>query len=97
LGDYKGKWVIMIGFKAEDLNRIAPIVQELSEMYPDQEYNIGNSRFPQYDFILFCFADGRDQAHQIGTALVRKHLPSDLKLLYWVKEKNLLKYNVKEE
>ncbi len=86
----------MIGFKAENLKEIGPIVEGLKEKYPDQEYNIGNSKFPQYDFILFCFTDNRDQAHQIGCALVHKELPQDLQLLYWVKESELTKYNVEE-
>ena len=94
MGSYKGRWVVMIGFRGEDLHRITPIVEDLKKQYPDQEYNIGNSKFKQYDFILFCFADSRDQAHQIGCALVHKHLPPDLNLLYWTKEAGLTKYNV---
>lgn len=94
MGKYRGKWVIMIGFRGEDLKRIAPIVEDLEREYPDQGYNIGNSKFPQYDYILFCFADGRDNAHRIGMSLVKKHLPQDLNLMYWVKEKNMAKYNI---
>ena len=55
-----------------------------------------NSKFPVYDFILCGFAEDRDKAHQIGLAVVRKHMPQHLELLYWVKEVNLMKYNVEE-
>jgi len=95
LGKYKGKWVIMCGFKAEHLKEIAPIVKKLQEEYPDQEWNIVNSKFPQYDFLLCGFAEDRDEAHQIGLAVVRKRLPSHLNLVYWTKEIDLLKYNAK--
>ena len=84
----------MIGFKGEDLPEIEPIVKSLKERYPHQGYNIMNSKFPIYDFILCCFAETRDQAHRIGMALVRKELPQHLNLLYWVKEASLYKYNV---
>lgn len=96
MGAYKGKWVVLIGFKAEHLQEIAPIVDKLKAQYPDQEYNVMNSKFPQYDFILTCFAENRDQAHKIGLALVKQELPAHLNLLYWVKEVNLLKYNVQK-
>jgi len=96
MGQYKGKWVVMVGFKGEDLPEIEPIVQSLKERYPQQGYNIMNSKFPAYEFILACFADTRDQAHKIGMALVRKELPQHLNLLYWVKEARLIKYNVVE-
>jgi len=94
LGKYKGKWNVLVGFKGEHLKEIAPIVEKLKEKYPRQEYNIMNSKFPQYDFVLVCFADDRDDAHKIGVALVKKELPAHLNLLYWVKEVRLLKYNV---
>jgi len=84
----------MIGFRAENLKDLTPIVEELKKKYPDQEYNIGNSKFPQYDFILFCFTEDRDQAHKIGLSLIHKWLPLQLSLQYWVKEVNLLKRNV---
>jgi len=84
----------MVGFKGEHLKEIEPIVRSLKERFPEQGYNILNSKFPAYDFILTCFADTRDKAHRIGTALVRKELPQHLSLLYWVKEVNLVKYNV---
>ena len=93
MGKYKGRWVIMCGFKAEHLKEIAPIVEKLQEEYPAQEWNIVNSKFKQYDFLLCGFADSRDEAHQIGLAVVRKHLPSHLGLIYWTKEVGLLKYN----
>ena len=96
MGKYKGKWTILIGFKGEHLKEIAPIVERLKKEYPEQEYNIMNSKFPQYDFILVCFADDRDSAHKIGLALVRKELPAHLNLLYWIKEIKLLKYVVKK-
>jgi len=80
------KYAIMIGFKAEHLHLIAPIVKRLKKEYPEQGYNIMNSHFPQYDFILVCFADDKDKAHKIGTALVKKELPTHLNLLYWIKE-----------
>lgn len=96
LGKYKGKWNILIGFKAEQLKEISPIVEQLQTKYPAQEWNIMNSKFPQYDFILTGFAETRDEAHQIGLAVVRKHLPSHLNLLYWLKEVGLVKYSVKE-
>lgn len=94
MGKYKGKWVIMVGFKAEHLKQIAPIVEKLKQKYPEQGYNIGNSKFDSYDFILFCFADSRDNAHKIGMAVVKKHLPQELNLMYWIKEINCAKYNV---
>lgn len=96
MGEYKGKYCILIGFKGEHLKEITPVVERLKNEYPDQKYNIMNSRFPQYDFILVCFADDRDTAHKIGMALVKKELPQHLNLLYWIKEINLLKYNVKK-
>lgn len=94
MGKYQGKWVIMIGFKGEHLAEIEPIIQKLQEDYPDQEWNVMNSKFPQYKFILTGFAGDRDKAHQIGMAVVRKHMPQHLNLLYWIKEVNLAKYNV---
>lgn len=97
MGKYAGRWVIMCGFKAEHLKEIAPIVEELKAEFPSQEWNIMNSRFEVYDFILCGFADDRDSAHKIGLSLVRKHLPPHLNALYWVKEIGLLKYNVKGE
>lgn len=96
MGEYKGKYCILIGFKGEHLKEITPVVERLKKEYPDQKYNIMNSRFPQYDFILVCFAEDRDSAHKIGMALVKKELPQHLNLLYWIKEINLLKYNVKK-
>jgi len=95
LGEYKGKWCVLIGFKADHLHEIVPIVKRLKQEYPKQGYNIMNSRFPQYDFILVCFADDRDEAHKIGMALVKKILPQHLHLTYWIKEINMLKYSVK--
>ncbi len=95
MGKYKGKWNILIGFKAEQLKEISPIIEKLKEDFPEQEWNCLNSKFPQYDFILCGFAEDRDKAHQIGLAVVRKHLPAHLNLFYWVKEINLLKYNVR--
>ncbi|GAH47949.1 unnamed protein product, partial [marine sediment metagenome] len=65
--------------------------------YPKQEWNIMNSKFEQYDFLLCGFADSRDEVHQIGLAVVRKHMPAHLNLLYWTKEVGLLKYNVAEK
>lgn len=97
MGKYSGRWAILAGFKAEHLKEIAPIVEKLKEDFPDQEWNIMNSKFDAYDFILCGFAEDRDEAHKIGLAVVRKHLPSSLNLFYWVKEIGLLKYNVKEE
>lgn len=91
----KTEWVICIGFDGSALGEIMPIVERLKKEYPEQQYSIGNSRFPQYTFILFCRAETRDEAHRIGMALVKKHLPQHLHLLYWVKEIKLLKYNVK--
>lgn len=92
-GQYKGKWVVLIGFQGEDLPEIEPIVKDLKERFPDQGYNIMNSKFPAYTFVLCCFADSRDEAHRIGLALVKRELPQHLNLLYWVKEAPLLKYN----
>lgn len=97
MGKYKGKWAIMIGFKGEHLREITAIVEGLKEEYPEQGYNIMNSKFKQYEFILVCFAEDRDSAHKIGCALVHKHLPQNLNLLYWIKEVKLLKYNVVKE
>jgi len=94
LGEYKGRWAVLVGFRGENLKEIAPIVEKLKKKYPGQEFNVMNSKFPQYDFILCGFADDRDQAHKIGLALVRKHLPPRLNLTYWIKEVGLLKYNV---
>lgn len=94
MGEYKGKWCVLIGFTADHLHEIVPIVNDLKERYPEQEYNIMNSKFPQYDFILVCFAESRDKAHKIGMVLVKKELPAHLNLTYWVKEIKLLKYSV---
>lgn len=96
MGKYKGRWTILVGFKAENLKEIAPIVEKLKEEYPKQEWNVVNSRFEQYDFLLCGFAEDRDEAHQIGLAVVRKHMPFHLNLLYWTKEVNLVKYNVRK-
>jgi len=95
MGKYKGRWCVLIGFRGEQLKEISPIIEKLKEDYPEQEWNCLNSKFPQYDFILCGFADDRDKAHKIGLAVVRKHLPPSLNLFYWVKEINLLKYNVR--
>jgi len=96
MGKYKGRWTILVGFKAENLKEIAPIVEKLKEEYPKQEWNVVNSRFEQYDFLLCGFAEDRDEAHKIGLAVVRKHMPSHLNLLYWTKEVNLVKYNIRK-
>jgi hypothetical protein len=95
LGKYKGKWVILIGLKNEYLCKIKSIIDNLKDDYPEQEWNLMESKFPQYDLILCGFAADRDEAHKIGLAVVRKHLPAHLNLIYWVKEVGLLKYNVK--
>ena len=95
MGKYSGRWAIMCGFKAEHLKEIAPIVEKLKEEYPGQEWNIMNSKFDVYNFILCGFAEDRDEAHKIGMSLVKKHLPSHLNLFYWCKEIALVKYNVK--
>ena len=97
MGKYKGKWAILIGFTAEHLHELSPIIENLKDDYPEQEWNMMNSKFPQYDFILCGFAEDRDKAHKIGLAVVRKHLPAHLNFTYWVKEIGLLKYNVKGE
>lgn len=97
MGKYKGRWAIMVGLKGSQLHEVAPIVEKLKEDFPRQEWNIMNSKFPQYEFVLCGFADDRDEAHVIGTALVKKHLPKALNLVYWVKEVNLVKYNVEEK
>lgn len=94
MGKYKGRWAVMIGFKGEHLKEIAPIVEKLKAEFPEQGYNIMNSKFKQYTFLLVAFADDRDSAHKIGLSLVRKHLPAHLNLLYWIKEIRLIKYNV---
>lgn len=80
------RFVILIGFKAEYLKDIGPVVEQLQTDYPEQEWNVVNSKFPQYNFLLCGFADSRDEAHQIGLAVVRKHMPESLQLLYWIKE-----------
>ncbi len=72
------------------------MVEQLQKEYPSQEWNIMNSKFKQYDFILCGFAETRDDGHKIGLAVVRKHLPEHLNLLYWIKEAKIAKYNVKE-
>ncbi len=91
MGKYKGKWAICIGFMGEHLKEIAPIVEKLKKKYPEQGYNIVNSKFPQYTFLLIAFAPDRDAAHKIGMALVKKELPAHLHLLYWLKEIKSLK------
>lgn len=91
MGKYSGEWVICIGFMGEHLKEIAPIVEKLKKEYPEQRYNIVNSKFPQYTFLLIAFAPDRDSAHKIGMALVKKELPAHLHLLYWLKEINSLK------
>ncbi|MBA7695021.1 hypothetical protein ES703_103638 [subsurface metagenome] len=96
MGKYSGRWTILIGFKAENLKEIAPIVEKLQSDFPDQEWNILNSKFEQYNFLLCGFAETRDEAHKIGLAVVRKHMPPHLHLLYWIKEVGLLKYSVKK-
>ncbi|MBA7708653.1 hypothetical protein ES703_117556 [subsurface metagenome] len=80
------RFVILIGFKAENLKDIGPVVERLQADYPEQEWNVVNSKFKHYDFLLCGFADSRDEAHKIGLAVVRKHMPSSLQLLYWIKE-----------
>lgn len=95
MGKYTGEWNILIGFKGEHLKDIAPVIERLKKEYPAQQWNIMNSKFKQYDFILCGFADDRDSAHKIGLSLVKKQLPTSLNLLYWIKEVGLLKYNVK--
>lgn len=97
MAPYQGKWTIMIGFKGEHLAEIEPIIETLQEDYPDTEWNCMNSKFPQYDFILCGFAGNRDDAHKIGMAVVKKHMPQHLNLLYWVKEVGVMKYNVEEK
>lgn len=91
MGKYGGRWAICIGFMGENLKEIAPIVEDLKKRFPEQQFNILNSKFPQYTFLLIAFAPDRDSAHQIGMALVKKELPAHLHLLYWCKEINSLK------
>ncbi len=86
----------MIGFKGENLVEMEPIIKQLQADYPDTEWNCMNSKFPVYDFILTGFAGDRDSAHQIGMAVVKKHMPQHLNLLYWIKEAGVMKYNVEE-
>lgn len=97
MGKYKGKWTVLVGFKGEHLKEIAPIVEKLKEEYPEQQWNVMNSKFKQYDFLLCGFADSRDEAHRIGLSAVKKYLPAHLSLLYWCKEIKSLKYVVKDE
>lgn len=92
----KTEWVVLIGFKGEHLEEIAPIVEKLKQKYPEQGYNIMNSKFPQYTFLLVAFAEDRDSAHKIGMALVKKELPTHLNLLYWCKEIKSLKDVIKK-
>lgn len=96
MGKYSGKWCIMCGFKAEHLKELKPIIEKLQKDYPEQEWNCMNSKFDVYDFILCGFADDRDEAHQIGMALVKKHLPQKYNFYYWLKELNLVKYSVEK-
>ncbi len=96
MGKYRGKWVILSGFKAHYLKEIAPVVEKLKAEYPEQEWNVVNSKFPQYDFLLCGFAPDRDAAHKIGLAVVRKHMPEHLHLIYWIKEVGVAKYNVRK-
>lgn len=91
MGKYSGEWAVCIGFMGEHLQEITPIVEKLKKKYPEQRYNIVNSKFPQYTFLLIAFAKDRDAAHKIGMALVKKELPGHLHLLYWCKEINSLK------
>ena len=94
MGKYKGKWCVLIGFKGEQLKELDPIIKRLREKYPNQEYNVMPSKFPQYDFILTCFANNREQAHHIGLALVHKELPPHLGLCYWCKEISMIERQV---
>ena len=95
MGQYSGEWAICIGFDGSALKEIEPIVDKLKKEYPDQKYRIYNSKFPQYTFLLVAFAPDRDSAHKIGMALVKKHLPAHLNLLYWCKEVKSVKSVVK--
>ena len=79
------KYAILIGFRCEHLLEMEELLRELKEAYPDQEWNIMKSDFPQYDFILCGFAGNLDQAHRIGLKIV-KGLKPHLRLLYWVKK-----------
>lgn len=97
MGKYKGRWTIMVGFRAQHLKEIGPIVERLKVDYPKQQWNVMNSKFEIYEFVLCGFADDRDEAHKIGLALVKKNLPKELNLIYWIKEVNLVKYNVERE
>lgn len=90
----KTEWAVCIGFGGEHLAEIAAVVERLKKQYPEQEFRIYNSKFPQYTFLLVTFAKDRDSAHKIGLSLIRKHLPKHLNATYWVKEVGLLKYNV---
>jgi len=96
MGYKKVQWAVCIGFGGEHLAEIAPIVERLKKQYPEQEFRIYNSKFPQYTFLLVTFAKDRDSAHKIGMALVRKELPLHLNLCYWCKEIKSLKDVVKE-
>jgi hypothetical protein len=92
----KTQWAVCIGFNGEHLAKIRPVVERLKKQYPDQEFRIYNSKFPQYTFLLVTFAKDRDSAHKIGLALVKKELPLELHLLYWCKEIKSLKDVVQE-
>lgn len=97
MGNYNGKWVIMIGYKGEHLAEIKPIIKQLQSEYPTQEWNCMNSKFPIYDSILCGFTDNRDDAHKIGLAVVKKHMPAKFNLIYWLKKVGAMKHNVKEK
>jgi len=87
----------MVGFKAERLKTLKPIIEQLQSEFPSQEWNVMNSRFPKiYDFILCGFADSRDESHKIGLSVVRKYMKPEWNMTYWVKEINLTQYNVEQ-
>lgn len=94
IGKYKGKWCILIGYEAKYEKDVTPVVEQLKNEYPEQQWNIMLSQFPQYDYILTGFASNRDEAHKIGLSAVKKYLPKFMNLTYWVKEISLVNDNV---
>lgn len=93
-----------IGFKAEHLKRIAKVCKDIAKKDKTFRYQIYNSKFKAYDFILMVFCgggkEGADLAHKRGTWLVKKAFGDFIEaengkvrfmpwgLLYWVNYKS---------
>lgn len=101
MGDYTGRWMVIVGVKEDQHNFAKEVLTNvLIPKYPAQRWNMVmyTNYDPQkpndYKYLLIGFTTatgpkGRDEAHKIGMAIIFKHLPKDRGFFYWTKEEKL--------